>query len=69
MGVGHSVNAILLHEWVRLAGSAVNVELFFEERVDRGVQIERWHGGLANTQAAIQVKTPGAAGKVFNFGA
>lgn len=67
VSIRNGVDTVFFHERVRFAFGAVDVEFFFEERVDRGVQIKRRHRGLANAQAAVKIKTAGAALEILYF--
>ena len=59
LGVGkrHGVDAILLYKWVCRRGHAVYVKLFFEQRIDRRIEVKGKARRPRDAELVIDIKT------------
>src|SRR4051794_10093001 len=69
MLVGHRVDPVVSHEWVRPARRPVNVKLFFQEMVNGRVESERRTGDTAHPTATVDVKAAWAIHEELELGA
>ena len=64
---GHRVKPIGFHQRVRAPLCPVDIEFFFEERINGAVKRERKTRRLRNAEAPVQVEAAGAVQEQIDF--
>ena len=68
MRVRHGIESGVDHERVWLATLSISVEFGFQQRVDRGVEVEREAGRACDAESPIEIETARAIHEQLDFG-